>query len=381
VASPTEARGGERVIQAGERRLARVESMRALAALSVVVGHLWATAHGFNAGLIYGNLWRKLLFGGTLGVWVFFTLTGYLLFWPFVRRDYGGGGRIDLRAYARNRALRILPLYWFAVVFLLLVAVPHPTWTLWWRHLLLVQDFWRDSLGAVDAPLWSIGVELEFYALLPLLAWGVARLAGRSRLRAAAIVLALGAVSAVARQLVALSVPDAATTILRFQLHTTFCFFAAGMTVALLRGTWEQRRPRLLDGPLGSPALWLAAAVPFWVLAAWRFDLELLCVPAGFLTVGAIALPLRPWRGLAVLDWRPLALVGVASYSLYVWHWSLITHLDGGRTLMPHGFKLVLAAFVPPCLVVAGASYLLIERPALRLRRRWAPSSPAPGRQ
>jgi len=33
--------------------------------------------------------------------------------------------------------------------------------------------------------------------------------------------------------------------------------------------------------------------------------------------------------------------------------------------------------FVPLCLAVAAASYLLVERPALRLRRRWAPSSPA----
>src|SRR5438128_1919926 len=110
------ARPGERIGQAGERRLARVESVRALAALGVVVGHLWATAHAFAAQPILGTLPRKLVFGLTSGVWVFFGLTGYLLFWPFVRRQFNRGGAIDVRRYARNRALRILPLYYFAVV-------------------------------------------------------------------------------------------------------------------------------------------------------------------------------------------------------------------------------------------------------------------------
>jgi peptidoglycan/LPS O-acetylase OafA/YrhL len=373
--------GDERVAQAGERRLARVESVRALAALAVLVGHLWVTAHPLEASWIYGNFWRRMVYGGTLGVWVFFALTGYLLFWPFVRRDFGAGGRIDLRAYARNRALRILPLYWFAIVLLLLIAVPHPTWTLWWRHLLLVQDFWRNSLAKVDGPLWSISVELQFYALLPLLAWLLARLARRSRIRAAALLLVLAAAAGVARQLLALDVGDANQTVQRFQIYTTFCFFAAGMLVALLRSAWEERPPRFLRGPLGTPAAWLAAALPLWILAAWRFKLELLCVPAGFLTVGAVVLPLRPWRPLALLDARPIALLGVVSYSLYVWHWPIITHLNGGKDLMPSGFKAVLAALVPLCVAVAAISYLLIERPALRLRRRWAPSSPAPGRQ
>ena len=375
------AAAGERVTQAGERRLARVESLRALAALAVVVGHLWVTAHPLEASWIYGNFWRRMVYGGTLGVWVFFALTGYLLFWPFVRRDFGAGGRIDLRAYARNRALRILPLYWFAVVLLLLIAVPHPTWTLWWRHLLLVQDFWRNSLAKVDGPLWSISVEVQFYALLPLLAWLLARLAQRSRVRAAAVVLVLAAGAGVARQLLALDVGNANQTVQRFQLYTTFCFFAAGMLVALLRSAWEERPPRLLRGPLGTPAAWLAAALPLWILAAWQFKLELLCAPAGFLTVGAVVLPLRPWRPLALLDARPVALLGVVSYSLYVWHWPIVTHLNGGKDLMPNGFKVVLAALVPLCVAVAAISYLAIERPALRLRRRWAPSSPAAGRQ
>lgn len=377
VSGPASAETGQTVAQAGETRLARVESVRALAALGVVIGHLWATSQGYDAAAVIGSLPRRMVFGLTFGVWVFFGLTGYLLFGPFVRRQFGAGGPIDLRRYARNRALRILPLYYAAVVLLLLVRVPDPSPDLWWRHLLLLQNFSRDAIGAVDAPLWSIVVEVQFYALLPLLAWGIGRVAGPSRVRAGLVLGLLAGASIVARQVLALEQDDAATTVWRFQLPTTFAFFAAGMSLALLRSAWEQRRPAWLAGPLGHPALWLAAAVPLWVATSWRFNLESLSVVAVFLTVGALVLPLRPWRPLAVLDWRPLALLGIASYSLYTWHIPIIEELGGGRGIIASGFLPVLGVFLPLLVAVAAVSYLLIERPALRLRRRWADTSPA----
>ena len=364
--------GGERVAQAGELRLARVESVRALAALGVVVGHLWATAHAFQVQPILGTLPRKLVFGFTSGVWVFFGLTGYLLFWPFVRRQFNAGSSISVGRYALNRALRILPLYWFSVVFLLLFQVHDPTKTLAFRHLLLLQNFWRDSIGRVNAPIWSVVVEVQFYALLPLLAWALFRLAPRSRLRAFGLLAVLAGASIFARQRLALDTGDTLSTWL-FQLPTTFAFFVAGMSVALLRSAWEEQPPAWTKGPLGAPWLWLAASIPFWVLASWHFDLQNLLVAGVFLAVGAIVLPIRAWRGLDVLDWRPLALLGVVSYSLYVWHAPLILRINGAQRLMDQGgFGLVLVAVVPLCVVIAVVSYVLIERPGLRLRRRWA---------
>lgn len=376
MSGPTAAERGEQVLQAGEPRLARVESVRALAALGVVVGHLWVTSHGFAAEPILGTLPRRLVFGLTYGVWVFFGLTGYLLFWPFVRRHFAGE-RLDLRRYARNRVLRILPLYWFAVVLLLAVHVEHPTTQLLWRHLLLLQNFWRGSIDRVDAPLWSVVVEMQFYALLPLLAFAVLRFGGRSRLRAAGLLAVLAAASMAARQVLALDAADPALTLSRFQLPTTFGFFAAGMSVALLRSGWEERPPAWLRGPLAAPWLWLAGALPLWALMCWRFDLENVSVLAVFLVVGSFMLPLRAWRGVAALDWRPLALLGVVSYSLYVWHAPLILELHGARGLMGEGgFALVLAAIVPLCIATAAVSYVVVERPPLRLRRRWAPATP-----
>jgi peptidoglycan/LPS O-acetylase OafA/YrhL len=65
------------------------------------------------------------------------------------------------------------------------------------------------------------------------------------------------------------------------------------------------------------------------------------------------------------LDWRPLALVGVASYSLYLWHLPIVEALTPGAVLVS----------VPLSLLAALVSYRLVEAPFLRLRRRWSSSA------
>jgi peptidoglycan/LPS O-acetylase OafA/YrhL len=84
-----------------------------------------------------------------------------------------------------------------------------------------------------------------------------------------------------------------------------------------------------------------------------------------------------------VLEWRPLAMLGIASYSLYVLHVPIVNKL-AGTSLASFGaaglLRFALVA-VPLCCAVALISYAIIERPFLRLRRRWvgpAPVSPEP---
>src|SRR3954447_21096105 len=102
----------DEVVQAGELRSARIESLRALAALGVLLGHLWGQANAHAAGATMDGFGARVLLGGGFGVWLFFALSGYLLFWPFARAALGDGRRIDLGRYARNRLLRIVPLYY-----------------------------------------------------------------------------------------------------------------------------------------------------------------------------------------------------------------------------------------------------------------------------
>lgn len=353
------------VVQAGTTRSARVESLRAIAALGVLVGHVWLYVHLYRlTGASY--LGRVLATGG-LGVQLFFCLSGYLIFRPFARRYFAAGGPIGLRTYALNRALRIVPLYLVAVIALLLTTQHGGTAEQWWRFLTFSESFSTTTAQTVDPPLWSVVVEIHFYVLLPVLAWALARAAGGRRLPAAALLLLIGAMSLLLQE----SHPVPAV-VWNYSLPDTFYGFVPGMLLALLQIEWEQRRPRWCRGAAGAGDAWMLAGIGIWLVIAWRPSVAVsLTAPASFLTLAAVVLPLRHGRLVRVLDLRVLAVLGVISYSIYVWH---IPILDGLYTVrgLASSVPRLLVVELGCALAVAAVSYLVVERPALRLRRTWA---------
>jgi peptidoglycan/LPS O-acetylase OafA/YrhL len=158
-------------------------------------------------------------------------------------------------------------------------------------------------------------------------------------------------------------------------LVACFFFIAAGMLLSFARLAVERRPPAWLAGRLGNADLWLVAALAIWLYIFTNYHLLPLVTIATFLTVGACVLPLRQGRLVRLLDFKPLAVVGVASYSLYVWHLPLEDFITGydGRTGEGLFQPFVLA--IPVCIAVALVSYRLIEDPFLRLRKRWSPAS------
>jgi peptidoglycan/LPS O-acetylase OafA/YrhL len=374
-AARTPESGGDVVVQAGEVRLARIESLRALAALAVLAGHVFGFAHAFAASETLSTFPQRLLFGGGFGVYLFFALSGYLIYWPFASRDFGGAGRVDHRRYAINRALRILPLYWVSVVVVLLLLQDGGTATQWWRFMLFAENFSAETAGKVNV-LWSVVVELTFYALVPVIAIAVAKTARGSRARAATAIAGLAGVSLLIWYL---QVYRGGAEIWRFNLPATFFFFAGGMLVALLRTAWKENLPSWVRRPFDSSDFWLLASVPLFLIAVWRYQhVWVLALPSAMI-VAACVLPLRTGVLTRMLGWRPLALIGVASYSLYIWHVPILDALTGRSyefvSWVPEGtFGLAVVA-VPLALLTAFASYVVIESPFLRLRHRWSSAS------
>ena len=363
--------GGGRISQAGELRSTRIEALRGVAALLVLEGHVFGSSKHYDPHAIYGSFGARSLLGGGFGVFLFFALSGYLLYLPFARRDFGAGEAVDLRRYARNRALRVLPLYYVVVVTVLVLQERFGTFEQWWRMLLFAQNFSERTAGRIDGPMWSLVVELHFYVLLPLLAGAIARASDRSPSRAAGVLVVLGMGSFAMGELT-----RGHGLTWRYSLPVTFVFFVGGMLVALARAA-ETDHLRRLPAFLRSADSWFVAAGALWVVVFWNYRLEALMAVAGLLVVGACVLPLRPSAVFRVLDARLLALVGVASYSLYLWHLPLVEALVR-LDWMPSGYWPLLAASAVGSLGVSAISYRLVEAPFLRLRRRWAASSPAP---
>jgi peptidoglycan/LPS O-acetylase OafA/YrhL len=363
------------VRQAGELRSAKVESLRALAALAVLVGHTYGDTHAYGP-VVYATFLHRVLLGGGFAVYLFFGLSGYLLYLPFARRDVAGGPKIDHRRYAVNRAVRILPLY-YAVVTVCLIVLEHGSnLGTWLRFFTFSENFSRATIAKIDGPIWSLVVELHFYILLPFLALGIAWLSRGSKWRAIAVLGAIGVCSMFVREAKVLQT-GYVDPLWQYNLPANFFFFIPGMLLAVLRATWEKSRPAWLRGPLRSSGVWLAVSLPFWLLVFDHYNWDPLLGAASFLLIGSCVLPLDPSIPLRLLDWRPLAVIGTASYSLYLWHLPIVDHVTQHQ-LKGESLAVNLVVLVPLTVIVALASYRLIEAPFLSLRRRWQGAVPAP---
>ncbi|MDQ1697878.1 MAG: hypothetical protein QOJ03_3231 [Frankiaceae bacterium] len=361
--TPQEHVPGGGIDQAGELRSARVESLRALAALGVLMGH--ALIDGYRNNPIVFQGWHRFVQAGGFGVFVFFSLSGYLLFRPFVRSTWGERGPLSLRQYAVNRVLRILPLYYVVFLVYVLIRQHGGSFDTWWRFLLVFPNYDTKTFRLVDGGMWSIVVEAEFYVLLPLFAWLVAKLARRSLARASIIVAAVG-IAVFLIRLLTVTLADAPSRPWQHSLPTTFVFFVPGMLLAMLQQGIRNRRPDRWPGPLGRSDTWIAAAAVLFALVAYRYSWDALLLPGCFLLLGGAVLPLRPGVLTRALDWRPLAALGVASYSLYLWHGPIVLKLSEHMSFWP-----LLLVSLAICIPIALVSYRLIETPFLRLRRRW----------
>jgi peptidoglycan/LPS O-acetylase OafA/YrhL len=201
----------------GTTRLEGIDGLRALAACSILVYHVWLYSQPGGQRVDFGPMTRFVFPHLPLGVTLFFTLSAFLLYRPIVAAIVDGRPRPRVRTYLLNRGLRIMPAY---LVVLVVVAVVLPAAmlrtgpttlepgrmvgdpALLLRNAALAQNYAPESLLTGITPAWSLAVEAVFYLVLPLLGGLAAAVAaarrvdGRNRLIAAlipaAVLLAVG---------------------------------------------------------------------------------------------------------------------------------------------------------------------------------------------
>jgi len=162
-------------------------------------------------------------------------------------------------------------------------------------------------------------------------------------------------------------------------------WFAVGMALAILSLCWEDdslRLPRAWRPAALTVALVLTlVAIKGYYAGVLSFldEQSFLAVACGALLM-VVVMPSPRSLLVHVLEWRPLVVAGLASYSIFLWHEPVLRELradgftQGGAT----GFFLDLLLVAGVTAVLSAATYLLIERPALALapRRPWRDQSP-----
>jgi peptidoglycan/LPS O-acetylase OafA/YrhL len=329
----------------------------------------------FHVGSITGELDKKVI-GDALAVLgnqaliLFFVISGFLLYRPYVRARAAGRPQPSTARYARRRVLRIVPAYWCALtalaVFPGIVGVfSHD----WWRYYCFAQLYSHHTLGGGIPVAWSLCVEVSFYIALPLWAAAVRRLRGYW------VRVELASLGAVALAGVAVEGSGRESGLVRMVVRRPgLCWLGAG---ACLVGLTALLHPGGLLNIIvalrtkQSIARTLGGIVLTAVLAA------LLVLPAIF-GERAGGLPRR------FLAWRPVAWLGVVSYGVYLWHLAVV-ELLGLKTDPGHfsasGLGLVdkIHHATTPVLFVlslavsaalAAVSYYVIELPFLRRKER-----------
>jgi peptidoglycan/LPS O-acetylase OafA/YrhL len=353
--------------------LPALTGLRGIAAAWVLVFHLFQ----FSGSPDLGPL-TSLAGCGYMGVDLFFVLSGFLLSMPFHRARIDGAPRPDLLHYFWRRCKRVLPAYYAQIVVIVcaLLYVGHSemvTFPNLTAHAFLIQNFFPRQ-PMLNGIYWTMPIEWDFYATLPLFLFLFARLRSMTTW-IVLFVLTLAFRYACVRALGDVAWSEWVDYGRIMQLPARLDEFFYGIV-----GAWIYLRYPVST----KTARWLVVAGVLGIvgaMAAFHFvgnfidEPKLLWTLLYFtwmgLSFGAIVLgaAVTPHR----LDARPIAWLGLISYSLYLWHYPLLKAAQYfGWPAWGDGIALLrnTLLFAPGILLVSWLSQHFVERPFLVARSR-----------
>jgi len=309
------------------RYIAPIDGLRALAVTAVILYHL-------------GITWIP---GGFLGVDLFFVISGYVITRLLLDSILSKGG-LDLREFYWARIRRLAP----PLIFMLagttfIIAAWKPdaihrflsdlpyvlTGSENWHLVAIHQDYFQ----AVGRPpllqhTWSLGVEIQFYILWPLILLLILRYLGKKRVVQSSLVIAF--ISGLALFIYSLHVDASATNQISHiyfgtDTHSLGLFLGAALAVSWVPTNLDrnisQRAQDFVDG---------VGVIGFLGLLCTFFFID-----ESHPTLYRIAFPLAAIFGCAVLtslvhpasrfspilSSKPIVWIGQRSYGIYLWHW------------------------------------------------------------
>jgi len=361
-----------------------IDGLRGLAAFAVFLLHAYTTAtdgdqlpwRGWvrDVGSLSSAPYLLPLTYGGCGVPMFFVISGFCIHLSH-RRD----PRAGWAEFWRRRFWRIYPPYALAVLVFFFVW-PWGTFVGWstperqeqlWSHLLLAHNFSPRTIYGITGPLWSIAVEMQLYAIYPLLLMLVARVGWRHALIAAAALEVAGCYS----DPLALRLLESRAPYLISQ--SPFRFWASWSLGAYLAQCHLGGQRSALSRVRFDAMLFIALVVPLFRPTE----------PLGFLACalatavamdrlvsGAWSPPAGP-RGSVL--WKHVSFLGMVSYSFYLLHQPMIGLTDRVLSLLVPGMTLsstlkvfVMFVWYPVVLLLSFGCFKWIETPAANYGRR-----------
>jgi peptidoglycan/LPS O-acetylase OafA/YrhL len=390
-------------------RFPALEGLRAIAALSVLMTHV-AYAGGADSQNDFGPFFARM----DAGVAVFFVLSGFLLYRPFLVARLTDRPTPRVVPYLWRRFLRIYPAYWLAMTVIVYVfgdkAIADAKGFVLWYSLMHIYDA-KYAFGPLVQS-WTLSTEVAFYVFLPIWVALTARLVTGSptrRIRRELLGIAVLVGVSIAWKAFVLSsdLSNGRIGQLKMWLPWWIDLFAVGMLLAIGSVATRElgrRVPPFVDGRWMPAASWVLALVAFWLVSygigmpyasplipnhlLWPQH-YLYGLTAAFLVLPAVFGPQT--RTSSRIRWflttRVMVYLGTISYGIYLWHEGWIDRYlswTGIATFSVYGsdepftwatsrfvsipwftFVLAIAALT---IASASVSWYALERPMLRLR-------------
>lgn len=414
---------------ASGRTLPHLDGIRGMAVLFILIRHCWGLSSQpalvVRVPLLGHYSLAPFVDMMSSGIDLFFVLSAYLLSQQFLRADFLGKGRPDLRRYYRTRFWRIAPPYWVVLILTILLFTPtliapslvystHGLVTVV-LHALFLQTAWFGSFGVwnIASPFWTLTIEVMFYAVLPFVmplfyknrAWrlGVPVALATSVLWLIMSRWSLGPLVhfvTLHSQRVDASMP-AVRYWLSQQIPASAFDFAVGIAMAnfvVRRQLGVPHNRTLTSEKAGTIYAVVGAALA--VVSMWRLGVPALAhqyyfgtalttptasgylyyflnqLPFGLaygLLIGGVSLGIPLLRRIFSIS--PLAVFGILGYSIYLIHMQLLYHFNLFPNIFlatpprDHFLKLLFSAG-PAILLCALGLYLAVERPFIFRSRR-----------
>lgn len=354
---------------AGTQRLAALDGYRGLFVVLVLLYHFGVTA----------------LVGGWVGINHFFAFSGYLITRLLIS-EFAKNGTIDVLRFYRRRAERLLPALLVTCSAILVSGLFAGSanrhrdagdvlatlgFVQNWR-LVSLEDTYFEQVGN-PSPLrhaWTLGVEEQFYLLVPALVALLFLLFRRSRTGRLVVVAALALASAWWSAHLAGSGVDFSRLYYGTDTRAQALLVGAGMAVLLGRDHRGRlgRRPSLpVTQAVGLLGFVISLSAFFIVgpRSEWLFTsggMLLFAIGAGMM--GMTATDPRPMLINRIAGWPPAVLLGQMTYGLYLYHWPI--HLWLGPVL--EGLPLAVSVVVQLAVTVGVAfvSFRWLEVPVLQ---------------
>ncbi len=371
--------------------IAQIDGLRFLAIAVVLIWHISLRASRYAE---YWNHHGERIAGlypyfphGEVGVGLFFVISGYIITQPFFSRPRE---QWNIGNFYWRRLRRIYPPYAIAITACLVLVIASG----YHNHRLSSENIYEsyisslayihglvfNSTSTINPPIWSLELEIQFYALIPLVMLAyVGRRAAPLRTR-----LAIGCI-VVAVAIVASSLLDLASPFdgrFRYGIVSHLYLFGVGVLLA----DYAQSR----DPMKAAPSRAFDVVFGFGLAAMFALGLYLTHVdarPGGgwpdiltdvAMLIGVVAAYFGAMRGRfarIVMGNAWLGLIGTMCFSIYLVH---IAVVEGVASLMLQRVRLHSAAavwgvhllvLIPAALGVSAVFYLCVERPFMTSRR------------